>query len=285
MARGDPAADTARVTLAVAGFLDACRSSNTRSAYRTDLGHVAAWCRDRGALDLLTIDAADVARYRTECELAGASPATVARRLSALTSFGAYAAANGDEPALDVAAEVARPIVESTSSAELLTDADAEALLAAADRISRRSAVLVRLLMLEGLKVGDVIRADASDVHGRLPRMTLQLHDRRARTIDLHPETGSAVRRYLGGRREGPLLLSQRRGREPGRLTRFGLDYLVKQVARAAGLAQPVSGNTLRRRFVVAAHAVGTDLDEIRDSAGHADRRTTRRYLDPDAAD
>ena len=98
--------------------------------------------------------------------------------------------------------------------------------------------------------------------------------------IELHRGTGSAVRRYLGRRRDGPLLLSERRGREPDRLTRFGLDYLVKQVAQAAGLEQSVSGNTLRRRYVIAADANGTDLDQIRDSAGHADRRTTRRYLE-----
>jgi integrase/recombinase XerD len=277
---GDPGASN--VTLAVAGFLDACRSSNTRAAYRADLGHVAAWCRGRGTLDLLTIDAADVARYRTECELAGASAATVARRLSAITSFGAYAAANGTQSALAADTEIERPALESSSTAELLTDADAESLLAAADRISRRSAALIRLLMLDGLKVGEVIRADASDVRGRPPRMTLCLRSWTARTIDLHADTATAVRRYLDRRRDGPLLLSERRGRRPGRLTRFGVDYLVKQVAQTAGLDQAVSGNTLRRRYVMAAHADGTDLDRIRRNAGHADRRTTRRYLDPD---
>jgi site-specific recombinase XerD len=277
---GDPG--TSDVTLAVAGFLAACRSSNTRDAYRADLDHLAAWCQDRGTLNLLTIDAADVARYRTECELAGASAATVARRLSAITSFGAYAAANGADSAITAGDEIERPTLESSSTAELLTDVDADALLDAADRISRRSAVLIRLLMLDGLKVGEVIRAGAADVRGRPPRMTLSLHDRNARKIGLHADTATAVRRYLGGRRDGPLLLSERRGRPAERLTRFGVDYLVKQVADAAGLDQAVSGNTLRRRYVMAAHADGTDLDRIRRNAGHADRRTTRRYLDPD---
>src|SRR5690348_5753611 len=114
---------------AIAGFLNACRSPNTRDAYRADLGHVAAWCRGRGTLDLLTITAADVARYRNDCERAGASPATVARRLCALASFETYAAVNGDEPALSPDSEIARPTIESSSSAELLSDADAEALL------------------------------------------------------------------------------------------------------------------------------------------------------------
>jgi integrase/recombinase XerD len=279
MAREPVGPSGSSVTLAVAGFLDSCRSENTRAAYRADLDHLAVWCQGHGTINLLTIEAADVAHYRTACEVAGASPATVARRLSAIASFSAYAASHGAEPALLPDAEIARPTVEPESTAGLLTDADAEALLAAADRIGRRSAVLIRLLMLDGCKVGEVIRADASDVRGRSPRLTLNLHDRRSRTLHLHVQTAFAVRKYLGRRREGPLLLSERRGREPERLTRFGVDFLVKQVAQAAELRETVSGNTLRRRYVTAAHAAGTDLDVIRDNAGHAERRTTRRYL------
>src|SRR3954466_8705558 len=98
MVQMHPDRGTLKVTLTA--FLDACRSSNTRDAYRTDLSHLAAWCQDRGALNLLTIDAAEVALYRTECELTGVSAATVARRLSALTSFSAYAAANGVQSTL-----------------------------------------------------------------------------------------------------------------------------------------------------------------------------------------
>lgn len=283
MARKPVARDSSPVTAAVAGFLDTCRSSNTRAAYGADLAHLAAWCRDTGTLDLLTIDAADIARYRTACELAGASPATVARRLSTITSFGAFATAAGAQPALSAVPGIARPSVGSASTAEVLGAADADALLDAADRIGARSAAVMRLLMLDGLKVGEVIGADASDVVGRPLRMSLSLGDRHARTIELHPHTGSALRTYLGRRREGPLVLSERRGREADRLTRFGLDYLVKQTAQAARLAQPISANTLRRRYVIAAHADGTDLDTIRHNTGHAERRTTRRYLDPEA--
>jgi site-specific recombinase XerD len=280
MARIPAGSQRGAETVAIAAFLDACRSSNTRAAYGADLAHIAAWCRRTGTLDLLTLDVDDVARYRVACEVAGASPATVARRISAISSFGAFAAARG---ALGADAEIARPTVEAESTASLLRDADAEALLAAADRIGPRSALLVRLLMLDGFKVGDVIRADASDVRGRPPVVTLRMHDPKSRTIELHAATGSAVHRYLGRRRTGPLLLSERRGRKPARLTRFGVDYLVKHVARAAGLEQAVSGNTLRRRYVVAAHAAGTDLETIRQNTGHADRRTTRRYLRGDA--
>jgi site-specific recombinase XerD len=137
--------------------------------------------------------------------------------------------------------------------------------------------------MLDGLKVGEVVRADAADVHGRPPHTTLDLHSDPSRTIDLHRDSGAAIRTYLGRRRDGPLLLSERQGRPGERLTRFGIDYLVKHVAQSAGLGRTVSGNTLRRRYVSAAHAGGTDIDTIRHNTGHTDRRTTRRYLSPRA--
>jgi site-specific recombinase XerD len=278
MVRAGSEQPDATLALAVAGFLDSCRSANTQAAYRTDLAHLAAWCRGRGKLDLLTVDAADIARYRTECESSGASPATVARRLCAIASFSAYTAAHGDVAVTLAEGNIARPTLAATSSAELLSDHDADALLASADDAGPRAAVAIRLLMLDGLKVGEVIRADAADVRGR-SNTTLDLHSSPSRTITLHRETGAAIRTYLGRRRDGPLLLSERRGRTPARLSRFGLDYLVKQTAQAAGLDQAVSGNTLRRRYVNAAHTHGADLDTIRRNTGHTDVRTIRRYL------
>jgi integrase/recombinase XerD len=276
--------ETAQLTVVASAFLDACRSSNTRSAYEADLATLAAWCRDQGSLNLLTVDVADLARYRTACELAGASPATVARRLSAMASFAAFASSMGESPALAPGATIDRPALESRSTATLLADADADALLGAAERLGARAGALIRLLMLDGLKVGEVIRADTTDVSRRGASLRLRIHDRRSRTIELHPDTASALSKYLVRRRSGPLILSEQRGRDRGRLTRFGVDYLVKRVAREAGLAQPISGNTLRRRYVVAAHDDGIDLELIRHNTGHGDRRTARRYLEPDVA-
>ena len=284
MSRNTDEHQTAQLTIVAAAFLDACRSSNTRSAYEADLAILAAWCRDQGSLNLLTIDAADLSRYRTACEVAGASPATVTRRLSAMTSFAAFASSMGESPALLPGSTIVRPALESRSTATVLADSEADALLAAADDLGARPAALIRLLMLDGLKVGEVTHADASDVSGRQPPMQLRIHDRRSHAIELHPATSAALATYLSRRRRGPLILNERRGRDPGRLTRFGVDYLVKRVAREAGLAQPISCNTLRRRYVVAAHDDGIDLETIRHNTGQGDRRTARRYLEPDVA-
>jgi integrase len=124
--------------------------------------------------------------------------------------------------------------------------------------------------------VSEAAGADADALSGRPPHLTLRLE---TRTVRLHRDTSAAIRTYLGRRRSGPLLLSEQRGRETERLSRFGVDYLVKEIAHEARLSRAVSGNVLRRRYVMAEHARGHSIDDIRRNAGHADGRTTRRYL------
>jgi len=274
--RSDQSGD---VTLAVAAFLASCRSEHTRAAYGIDLAQFAQWCAGGERLSLLTVNANDIARYRTACELGGLSAATVARRLSAITSFNAYAARHGYHPKLPVDTTVERPTVEPQNVGAVLSDDDATALLVAADRAGKRTAVLIRLLMLDGLKVGEAVGADAGHVHTSGRRMTIDMPQRSTPAIILHAETAAAIRRYLGNRREGPLLLNERRGRVNERLTRFGIDYLVKEVARLACINETISANTLRRRYIIAAHEHGAELDALRLNAGHADQSTTRRYL------
>ena len=80
----------------------------------------------------------------------------------------------------------------------------------------------------------------------------------------------------------GPLLTGRSHGRPgPIRLTRFGADHLLKQAAAEAGIPRPVSANVLRRTHVTTAQRAGVPIEEIRQSMGHRDVRTTRRYLSP----
>jgi site-specific recombinase XerD len=260
------------ITVLVDEWLAALRSANTRAAYALDLRRYVAWCESHD-LDPLRLEARELRRYRSFIERSGVSSSTTARRLSAVASFGAYASGRG--AAAEFAA-VARPQVRSARAVMTLADADAAALLRAADDLDVRAGVLIRLLMLDGLKVGETTASDAADVSGRPPALTLAVG---RRSVRLHPDTSVLLHGYLGRRREGPLLLSEGRARRTDRLSRFGIDYLVKEVATAAGLAGSVSGNTLRRRYVTVAHAEGVPIDAIRQGVGHADVRTTRRYL------
>lgn len=268
----------ARLQALVSGWLGSYPSPNTRAAYGGDFGAFRLWCDRNGSLPL-SVGTEDLVRYLSACEAAGASSSTLARRASALDSFFRFACAND---ALDAnpAAAMPRPEVTAARTTPRLDAADATALLRASDRVGPKAAALVRLLMLDGLKLGEVLAADASGFDARpAPALTVARRGREL-AVPLHGATARRLDRYLGRRRRGPLLLSDTAGRADERLTRFGADYIVKKVSVAARLRAAVSANALRRRYVAAAIEAGHDVEEVRDRLGHRDARTAARYVD-----
>src|SRR5690349_16184295 len=138
VARPDPRALDALVAEWLAGL----RSANTRAAYRADFARFAGWCAEH-RVDPMAVDAPGLRRYRTAVERSGASTATTARRPSAIASFGAFARERG---ATGEFADVSRPTVTPRRAPGVLDDADADAMLRAADELATRTGVLVRLL-------------------------------------------------------------------------------------------------------------------------------------------
>ena len=134
-------------------------------------------------------------------------------------------------------------------------------------------------MLFDGLKLAEVLAADAEDVSVTPQGAELALERRDPLDLLLDARTATALVSYLDGRTEGPLLLGESPTRLPGRLTRFGADYMLKRLSADAGLDQAVSANTLRRSYVANAFAGGASVESIRDQLGHVDVRTTRRHL------
>ncbi len=257
-------------------FAAGLRSDNTRRAYLADLRRFAQWCDERG-LDPLTVTSAQLAAFRRSAEDDGASPATVSRRLATLSSFYGWAGAGvlSTESPMD---GVDRPEPETAASPPALDPTQAAALVAAGARLNPKTALLVNLLLLDGLKLAEALSADASELNR--DATSLEVSRRRGTAVvALQPATTAAATAYLVGRRSGPLLRSDSPTAEAGRLSRFGADYLLKQAGSEAALDDPVSANMLRRSYVVLAHGRGASLESIRDRLGHDDVRTTRRHL------
>jgi integrase/recombinase XerD len=268
----------AQLEALVGSWLGSYGSANTRAAYGGDVQSFRRWCAGEGRLALgATME--DLVRYFASCTAGGSSPATLTRRMSALDSFFDFAC---DAKMLGVnpMSGVTRPDISATSSTPLLDDTEARALLRASDRLGDKAAALVRLLMLDGLKVGEVLPANADDLCA--DTASLVVHRRgRASSTPLQLATVHRLRRYLGRRRRGPLLVSDVPGRNTARLTRFGADHILKKVGAAAHINVPISANALRRRYVTATVDGGTGLDDVRDHLGQRDSRTARRYLGP----
>ena len=263
----------------VADWLLTHRSANTRAAYRADLDSFQVWWREHRRRAPLTAMATDVEQFAAVCVAAGASDATVARRLSALSSFFTFAMASRAVTRSPVRASH-RPSADNSTQTVDLDDRQVAALIRSSGRLGHRASVLVGLLLFDGLKLAEVLAADADDVNITFQGGNITVRRRGDLVvIPLDPRTTAALRSYIERRTAGPLLLGESPTRAPARLTRFGADFILKQVSAEAGLTPAISANVLRRSYVASAYASGASIESIRGRLGHADVRTTRRHL------
>lgn len=263
----------------VAAWLAQQQSDRTRGAYRSDLTSYTGWCEQSGR-DPLAADSAALGAYRDACLAEGASSATVSRRLSAIASFFRHAVAAGEAPT-NPADAVARPD-SPTEPPPALDDEELESLLDAAQRLGPKTAALVALLALDGLKLNEALAINVP--HVRLdPPPTISVERRGVRQpIPITGHSAELVGSQIANRRRGPLFLGDSPTRERAdRLTRFGADFLIKRAGAEAELDKAVSANLLRRSYIGAAHRAGTAMEDIAQQVGHRQVRDTARYLPP----
>lgn len=264
--------DEIQLARAVAAWLTSLRSANTRVAYQADIDDYLQWWDASRRGSPLDVVAADVDAYRAAVEDAGSSSATAARRVSAVSSFYRHAASAG------MLSSAPAPSIRSRSTAsatQTLTADELVAVEAASRALGGRHLVLVDLLLYDGLKLAEILATDAEDVTLAESTARLRVGGRAALTLDVR--TDAAVRALLAGRTTGPLLRGNSATATHARLTRFGADYLLKQVGAHAGMDRGISANVLRRAHATAADTSGERIEDIAARMGHQDVRTTRR--------
>ena len=268
----------------VAAFLVDCRRPQTRRAYFTDLKAWYAWCveRDRHPLDARRHDIALWARQLAEQPQPAsgkvAAPASIARRLSCLSSFYGYGVEVGVLEENPVA-NVKRPRVANDSLTVGLTRDELEQLLQAAEADSPRSAALITLLAYNGLRVDEALSRDVEHLGHQQGHRVLRLSRKGGRDAlePLSAPVERALDAYLDGRTTGALFVDDQ-GR---RMYEAQAWRLVRRLARRAGLksAGQLSPHSLRHTFATSLDDAGVPLQDIQDAMGHADPRTTRRYM------
>jgi integrase/recombinase XerD len=266
-------------------------SQHTRAAYRRDVGGWLAWCAAR-ELDPLRASFLDVNAYARGLEAQDLAPASVARKLSGLSSWYDFLTklrAVDHNPV----AGADRPYVSRDHSGTIgLAPEEVDALLAAADAdtgpsAARHRAVLTLLADL-GLRVGEVCGLDVADLgyerghrslrfigKGGRPRRRA-LTPAAAQTLDAYLRERAAVEGTPVDRLDGALLVTS----GGARIDRHAVFRLVRRLAKEAGIASwaKLSPHSLRHSFATTARAEGVPLEDVQDAMGHADPRTTRRY-------
>jgi integrase/recombinase XerD len=267
-----------------AAFLAAYPATTAR-AYRADLRAWVTWCATLRVHPLAArrhhVDAWIRSLTTAAQPTTGrpASAATVARRLSGVARFYDYAIHDAEVLRYSPVANVRRPPVSDDSTTVGLNADELRRLLTAAAQHSPRSAALVSLLVLNGLRIAEALGADVRDYgHDRGHRVLRIIRKGgKATRIPLAPPVIRALDAYLDGRTSGPIFLA---ADGTSRYPYPSAFSQIRRLARAAGIpaADRITPHSLRHSFATEALTLGAPLQDVQDALGHADPRTTRRY-------
>ncbi len=284
-------------------------SQHTVAAYRRDLAVFAEWLAtapevvsdgaDRAggaaaAADVARLTRADVAGFVTHLTTrpgAPLAPRSVARMLSSVRSFTAFAAAEGWAP-LDPATAVRPPKAPSRLPKAITVD-EVERLLAAAgsaddDPVQLRDRALLELLYATGARISEAVGLSVDDV------TTLDEDDdvavvkvtgkgNKQRIVPLGSYARAAVDAYLV--RARPVFAARGRstpalflGARGARLSRQSAWLVIQAAAERAGLTAHVSPHTFRHSFATHLLEGGADVRVVQELLGHASVATTQIY-------
>jgi len=255
-------------------------SVHTRDAYRRDAMVFLAYLEATG-LDLLAVRRPHVDVFARDRQTVGDAPATLNRRLAAISAFYAYAVDEG-ALALNPAARVRRARVDADhSTTAALTRREAEDLLAAARAHSPRAHALVDLLLSTGVRISEALTAQLSALSAN--RLVITRKGGKPAMIPLPEHTVAALRAMTGttgtelarGNETKRWLFTTASGRP---WARTDAAKLLTRLATTAGITKKVSPHVLRHTHATFALELGVALHHLQDSLGHSDPRSTRRY-------
>ena len=266
-------------------------SPNTVAAYRNDLLQFDDYLQTQAIREghsgfaLSTIDRERLTGYFLHLRDRGYSAASIARKTAAVRSFFQYLRRKG-EVATDPTEGMGSPEVKKPLP-RTAREEDVRALLAFCARRDTveglRDLAMLRLLWATGMRVGELVMLDVSDVDLVGARVRVIGRGNRERKLPLDAATVDSLRTYLTESRpylvrntptETALVVNQR----GMRLTRQGFWLVMKGIVRDAGLPRMITPHTLRHSFATLQIGEGRGLEELRQLLGHASIATTQIY-------
>ena len=271
-------------------YLRTLTAPQTIKTYNTELRMFVSYLEGEIGRGLEEVTAEDLSLYR-EHLIKTYATATAAKKLAALRRFLIFTYMAG---ATAVNPEALRffaksPRVRQDPSYNVLTEDEVSRMLSAARKTNYRDYVLLAVMAGCGLReveVVDIRIGDFQDVGQGQILIRVRGKGDKIRNVSISPELWQLVQRFvlltnrsfnshLDARK--PLFLS-RVGKDKTLTTR-SVQNIVKKYVRAAGITKAISPHSIR-------HTVGTNMAineapllVIQQFLGHADPKTTLRYI------
>jgi integrase/recombinase XerC len=268
-------------------------AQNTIEAYRRDVTRYLKFLSAHrgGAEGIATVartTQTDLRAWMAEERSRGLSPRSLARALSAVKGFTAWAADRTNTDATTVLSargpkfrrKLPRPLTEDGAAA-ILTEIGSDA---REDWIAARDTAIATLLYGLGLRISEALSLTGAD--HPLPQ-TLRITGKggKTRPVPVIPAVAEAVAAYV---RLCPYDLSPDaalfRGARGGPVNPRLIQSAMERARLRLGLPATATPHALRHSFATHLLSAGGDLRAIQELLGHASLSTTQAYTSVDAA-
>ncbi|MGC8668739.1 MAG: site-specific tyrosine recombinase XerD [Chthonomonadales bacterium] len=258
-------------------------SPNTVSAYRRDLSQFAAFL-DAERIAPANVAEAHVARFAQALADSGLSPASIARKLTAVRVFARFLVS--EELLARDFTELMEPRKAHRKLPRTLSVSRTAKLVEAASgqRVKDlRDRALVELLYATGLRVSEAVGLRLRDVDLQEGWVRCVGKGSKERIVPIGKPACGWLQDYLHARAaEGTASSYLFPGRGDRPLSRQEAWRVVKRCALRAGIGQRVTPHTLRHSFATHLLAGGADIRSIQEMLGHARLATTQIYAHVD---
>jgi integrase/recombinase XerC len=269
----------------------------TLDAYARDLRQFLQFLRERlekaPDLDALAgLKPADLRAFMSRRREEGVASRTLLRQLAALRSFARHMEREGlatvtvfdkvRSPKVARALPKALPV----SRARAISMGEAEGDDSRLPWILARDAAILSLLYGAGLRISEALSINRADAPiGAVDFVTIKGKGGKTRVAPIIAPTREAIHAYLNLcpyalAAEGPLFVGARGARLSPRIIQF----TVKRLRGALGLADSATPHALRHSFATHLLGRGGDLRSIQELLGHASLSTTQIYTAIDKA-
>ena len=266
-------------------------SAHTAEAYAHDVTQFAdflasTWGEDR-AWDFPAVDQGVLRQYLVHLKRQEFKRTSMRRKVAALRALFRFLVAGGEmqhNPAAvlqmkGMPRSLPEPLSEQETR-ELVASPDAN------DATGQRNRLILELLYATGMRVSELARLDAADLHFADRSVRVLGKGSKERVVFFGAPAEEAAREYLDkgrtlhlARRKGageePALLLNQQGR---RLGVQQIQNVVRKFALAIGASARTSPHTLRHSFATHLLDRGADLRAIQELLGHARLGTTQIY-------
>ena len=267
-------------------------NENTRRAYASDVGEFTGFCDLDRPDEFRLVTRAHVLAWRLTLEERGLSPATIRRKLSAVSSLFEHLC-NENAVSHNPVAGVKRPSIDDAGEGKTpaLSDDQARALLQAphGDSLKAvRDRAILATYLFHALRRSELAELRVSNLRERRGVMHLTVFGKGSKTryVPVHPAALSAIKEYLdvaghGEDRHGALFRPVRnpKGTLEEAITGDGIYKLVKKYAATAGISfDGLCLHSLRATAATNALEHQADIAYVQKWLGHANISTTRLY-------